>query len=112
MTDEKQPTEQKEQQPKSHLFSILIFLAIVLAIAGGITLIARRSQEKALAQETEKLAIPTVAVFHPMVEPGSEDLVLPSTMQAYVESPIFARTSGYLKKWYFDIGSQVKKGDL
>ncbi|HWS95305.1 MAG TPA: efflux RND transporter periplasmic adaptor subunit, partial [Candidatus Methylomirabilis sp.] len=45
-------------------------------------------------------------------EPGDENLVLPGTLQAYVESPIYARTNGYLKKWYHDIGSRVNKGEL
>ena len=53
-----------------------------------------------------------MAVIHPTVEPAQEDLVLPSTLQAYVESPIYARTSGYLKKWYHDIGSHVRAGEL
>jgi RND family efflux transporter MFP subunit len=47
-----------------------------------------------------------------MPEDGAEDLVLPGTLQAYVESPIYARTNGYLRKWYHDIGSRVNKGDL
>jgi RND family efflux transporter MFP subunit len=58
------------------------------------------------------MAVPTVSVVHPIPEPGQEDLVLPSTTQAYVESPIYARTNGYLKKWYHDIGSRVNKGEL
>ena len=41
-----------------------------------------------------------------------ENLVLPGTVQAYIESPIYARTSGYLKSWYTDIGSTVRKGEL
>ena len=61
---------------------------------------------------TEALAIPTVAVIHPTAEVAQEDLVLPGTLQAYVESPIYARTNGYLKKWYHDIGSRVPKGEL
>ena len=65
-----------------------------------------------LASETEKMAIPSVQVIHPTVEPGQEDLVLPSTTQAYTESPIYARTNGYLKKWYHDIGSRVRQGEL
>ncbi len=61
---------------------------------------------------TEALAIPTVAVTHPTAEVAQEDLVLPGTLQAYVESPIYARTSGYLQKWYHDIGTRVPKGEL
>ena len=85
---------------------------IILVIVGAFVLVQRKSQYEALAKETEKLAIPTVAVAHPMVEKAQEDLVLPGTLQAYVESPIYARTNGYLKKWYHDIGSRVNQGDL
>ena len=99
-------------QPKSRLFLVLIVGVIVLAIVGGFTLFQRRSQYQALANETEQMAVPTVAVVHPTTEPGQEDLVLPSTLQAYVESPIYARTNGYLKKWYHDIGSHVRQGEL
>ena len=99
-------------EKKSRLFLVLGAIAVVLVIVGVLTLLERREQYNALAKETEKLAVPSVAVIHPTVEPAQEDLVLPSTLQAYVESPIYARTSGYLKKWYHDIGSHVKQGEL
>ena len=106
--------EQKEHTHKkgTPLFTILIGGVIVLVILGAFTLFRRRAQYQALAKETETLSIPTVAVIHPTAEPAQEDLVLPGTLQAYVESPIYARTSGYLKKWYRDIGSRVPKGEL
>jgi RND family efflux transporter MFP subunit len=101
-----------EGERKSRLFLFLVAIAVVLVIVGIFTLLQRREQYNALAKETEKLAVPTVAVIHPIVEPSQEDLVLPSTLQAYVESPIYARTTGYVKKWYHDIGSHVQKGEL
>src|SRR3984893_7011117 len=97
---------------KSRLFLLLVLAVLVLLIVGAYTLLERRSQYRTLASETVKMAIPTVSVIHPTVEPGQEDLVLPSTTQAYTESPIYARTSGYLKKWYHDIGSHVRQGEL
>jgi RND family efflux transporter MFP subunit len=107
-------SEYHEQQPKkdSRLFFILFLVVAVLVVFGGITMFQRRAQYQALAKETETLAIPTVAVIHATTESAEEDLVLPGTMQAYVESPIYARTNGYLKNWYHDIGSRVQKGDL
>src|SRR5712664_4049383 len=99
-------------EKKSRLFLFLVGIAVVLVIVGIFTLLQRREQYNALAKETEKSAVPTVAVIHPTVEPSQEDLALPSTLQAYVESPIYARTTGYVKKWYHDIGSHVQKGDL
>ena len=94
------------------LFLLLVGVVVVLVIAGAFTLLQRRSQYQALANETEKLAVPIVSVIHPIAESGQEDLVLPSTLQAYVESPIYARTTGYVKKWYHDIGSRVQQGEL
>jgi len=107
-----QALQQGQEPRRSGLFLGLVVIAVLLVIAGGFTLLHRRSQYKALASETETLAVPTVSVIHPIAASDSEDLVLPSTLQAYVESPIYARTSGYLKKWYHDIGSRVHKGEL
>ena len=100
------------QPHKSRLFGLLFIAAIILVVLGAFTLFQRRSQYQALAKETETLAVPTVAVIHPTTEASEEGLVLPGSMQAYVESPIYARTNGYLKKWYRDIGSRVRKGEL
>jgi len=106
--------EYQEQPDKrgSRLFTILFFVVAALLLLGAMTMFQRRAQYQALAEETETLAIPTVAVIHATTESSDEDLVLPGTMQAYVESPIYARTNGYLKMWYHDIGSRVRQGDL
>lgn len=108
--------ETLDQEPArrkgNSIFTILFGVVIVLVIVGALTLFQRRAQYQALAKETETLAIPTVAVMHASVESTEEDLVLPGAMQAYVESPIYARTNGYLKKWYHDIGTRVRQGEL
>ncbi|MGB7434506.1 MAG: efflux RND transporter periplasmic adaptor subunit [Candidatus Acidiferrum sp.] len=97
---------------RSPLFVVFFVVVVSLVILGALVMIQRRSQFQALAKDTETLAVPTVAVIHPTSEGTSEDLVLPGTLQAYVESPIYARTNGYLRKWYHDIGSRVTKGEL
>ncbi len=81
---------EREPEKKSRLFLFLLLGALALVILGAFTLLQRRTQYRALANETEKMAVPTVSVVHPTPEPGQEDLVLPSTTQAYVESPIYA----------------------
>jgi len=107
------PVDKEQTRGKgSRVFTILFLVVIVLVVLGAVTLFQRRSQYQALAKETETRAIPTVAVIHASVESAEEDLVLPGAMQAYVESPIYARTNGYLKKWYHDIGSRVHQGEL
>jgi RND family efflux transporter MFP subunit len=108
---EAEQTGQKTEK-STGLFKFLIGAMIVLVILGALTLLQRRAQYHALAEETETLAIPTVAVTHPTAEVAQEDLVLPGTLMAYVESPIYARTNGYLQKWYHDIGTRVPKGEL
>lgn len=104
--------QEQPQKKGSRLFTILFVVVVLLVLFGALTLFQRRTQYQALAKETETLAIPTVAVIHPTTESTQEDLVLPGTMQAFVESPIYARTNGYLKKWYHDIGSRVRQGEL
>jgi len=85
---------------------------LVLLTAGAVTFLTRKGETDALAKETEAALIPTVAVVQPTAEPGTDELVLPGNLQAYIESPIFARTNGYLLRWYKDIGSKVEKGEL
>ena len=96
----------------THFFLALGLVFAALVIAGAFTVMARRTESQALAEETAAAAVPTVSVTHPTSEGPDEELVLPSTLEAAVESPIYARTSGYLKLWYTDIGTAVKKGQL
>jgi RND family efflux transporter MFP subunit len=98
--------------PAGKALTIVGVLLLVLLIAGGVTLLARASHEHALAKETEIETVPTVAVVNPVAEKPDEELVLPGSLLAYEESPIYARTSGYLVKWYKDIGSKVTQGEL
>jgi RND family efflux transporter MFP subunit len=65
-----------------------------------------------LQQTTEQSAILAVDITHPQSGAPTQEVVLPGSTQAFVDSPIYARTSGYLKRWYFDIGARVKQGDL
>jgi RND family efflux transporter MFP subunit len=88
---------------------ILLMVALILAVWGVASRVYSRNQ---LGQETAQEAIPVVIVEKPSASPPSEDLVLPGSVQAFVEAPIFARTSGYLRTWYTDIGDAVKKGQL
>ncbi len=92
--------------------TIGILFAIVLVGAILYGLHVRSSHEKQLAHETNEAAIPTVNVVRPQLGSAAQDLVLPGNVQAFTETPIYSRTNGYLKKWYFDIGSRVRKGQL
>src|ERR1700756_4576374 len=105
------PPELPPVPPRKALMLVGVAL-LALLIAGAVTLIGHESHERALAKETELETIPTVAVVHPAAEKPDEDLVLPGSLLAFEESPIYARTNGYLVKWYRDIGSRVKEGEL
>jgi RND family efflux transporter MFP subunit len=97
--------------PRKALFMIAV---VVLALLAGavITMLMRIHSSRVLAQETERESVPTVAVLHPTLEKPDEELVLPGSLLAFEESPIYARTNGYLLHWYKDIGSRVTKGEL
>jgi multidrug efflux system membrane fusion protein len=105
------PPELPPAPPRKALLMVGVAL-LVLLLAGGFTLLDRSSRGRALAKETEQNAVPSVAVVHPQAETPDEELALPGSLQAFKESPIFARTNGYLVRWYKDIGSRVKKGEL
>jgi RND family efflux transporter MFP subunit len=87
----------------------LLLLALVVATWGVISRITVRN---ALAKEAVRNSIATVLTVVPERSGAGEDLALPGTVQAFVEAPIYARTNGYLKTWYTDIGALVKKGQL
>ena len=105
------PPEVPPAPPRKALMIVGVFLLLLL-IAGGITLWDHVTHSRALAKETERETVPTVAVVYPQSEKPDEEFVLPGSLQAYEESPIYARTSGYLVRWYKDIGSKVTKGEL
>ncbi|HEY4771891.1 MAG TPA: efflux RND transporter periplasmic adaptor subunit [Steroidobacteraceae bacterium] len=106
------PEEPASSEAPSHIARyawIALVVAIILALWGVLARIHARSQ---LAKETSAEAIPQVTTLKPGRSPASEELILPGNVQSFIEAPIYARTSGYLKTWYTDIGSQVKKGQL
>ena len=103
------------QQPPSGrgrlvLFAVAFLVVLTVIVAAGI--IPRQRARAALRQETDAMAIPTVLVSHPKKAPAAEEIVLPANVQAFTDAPIYARTNGYLKKWYADIGTRVKAGQL
>jgi membrane fusion protein, multidrug efflux system len=105
------PPDVPPAPPRKALTLVGIALLVLLA-AGGLTMLLRMSHERALANETERETVPTVAVVNPVSEKPDEELILPGSLLAYEESPIYARTNGYLVRWYKDIGSRVSQGEL
>ena len=85
---------------------------LVLAVVIVYGLYTRSHANKVLQQENVAAAVPEVRVVYPASGSGGGALALPGNTQAYVDTPIYSRTNGYLKKWYFDIGAHVRKGQL
>jgi RND family efflux transporter MFP subunit len=100
----------KASRFRTALVTTLALVIVALIVAAGI--IPRLRAREALKRQTEISAEPVVAVTMPEHEKPSEELVLPGNIQPFIEAPIYARTSGYLKRWYFDIGARVKQGQL
>ena len=104
--------------PKLSLVAWILVLLLICAVGGSIAytvvtgIAARVHAASVLKQQTLDQAIPTVTVVRPKRGAGAEEVVLPGNAQAYVATPIYARTNGYLKTWYFDIGAHVKSGQL
>jgi len=88
---------------------VAIALVLLLAVWG---IVSRLIARNGLAREAHTAAIPIVLTTRPHRGPAADTLVLPGSVQAFYEAPIYARTSGYLKTWHTDIGAPVKKGQL
>jgi len=103
--------EQTGKRPRKHWLVLLVALIVVSALLiSGIW--SRVKARAALNTETAQAAMAAVSVVSPKRTTPADELILPGNVQPYISSPIYARTNGYLKKWYFDIGARVKKGQL
>ena len=102
-----------QTDPRLHnvrrLLWIVLIAALLLAVWGVVSRVRART---ALADATAAAAIPVVTTVQPTRSPGTDELVLPGNVQAFIEAPIYARTSGYLRSWRTDIGTAVAKGEL
>lgn len=93
------------------LLGLGLFLALAIVLV-AVLLFPRQRAKGALERRTNDLALPSVTVEKPRPGEPTQEIVLPGNMFALIDSPIYARTDGYLEKWYFDIGARVKKGQL
>jgi RND family efflux transporter MFP subunit len=102
---------QKPISPRMALVGVAVFLAVAVLVA-GLGIFKRAHADQALAARTIELAAPTVIVANPSQAAPVDSFVLPGNVTSWTDSPIYARTSGYLTRWYFDIGARVRKGAL
>jgi RND family efflux transporter MFP subunit len=109
MAPEAQPVA-ASRRGRGKLWLVLAVAVVLGGIYYGIQ--SRRSAETTLSQQTVEAAVPIVDVIEPQANAPDLGLVLPGQTTAFTDTPIYARANGYLKKWYVDIGAQVKKGEL
>ncbi len=102
----------RRSMPRLRALLILVIAAaaVALAVISGIN--PRVRARAMLRDRTDRQAVPAVTTVHPKLGAPAEEVVLPGNIQAYIDAPIYARTNGYLKRWYFDIGARVKQGQL
>jgi RND family efflux transporter MFP subunit len=105
------PAGDPKEHRRSHwwIFLLALVVAVLLVVFGILPRIQART---ALRQETLRMAVPTVAIVQPKRSAPAQEIILPANVQAFADAPIYARTNGYLKRWYVDIGSRVKQGQL
>jgi RND family efflux transporter MFP subunit len=107
------PTNPRPSRPKPGTLRLAGFAVVALMIgAAGWGLGSRSNAHAALQAQSTQQAVTSVVMFKAVSGPKGEDVVLPGTVQSFLEAPTYARTSGYVKAWYTDIGAPVKKGQL
>jgi|CZKL01.1.fsa_nt_gi RND family efflux transporter MFP subunit len=113
-----QPAHDHESAPEHEAVSgrlamiAVVVVILIAAVLAGSGILRRVRNDKVLADTTNELAAPSVIAIPPKPGAPVDNFVLPGNVSAFTDAPIYARTSGYLTKWYFDIGAKVKKGDL
>jgi len=100
----------KHRAMRAWLVGVIAFLAAAGIVVSGI--LQRVHAHAAVSTETAAMAVPLVNVVSPQRTAPSHELVLPGNVEPYMTAPIYSRTSGYVKKWYVDIGARVKTGQL
>jgi multidrug efflux pump subunit AcrA (membrane-fusion protein) len=101
----------RKQHPLRPWLGLAIaLLAIAALLVSGI--VSRVRARTTLKAETAQIALTAVSVVSPKQTAPAEEIILPGNVQPFITSPVYARTNGYLKKWYFDIGAHVKQGQL
>jgi RND family efflux transporter MFP subunit len=102
----------EKARPSRHswVMPVIVGATVLAVLVFGIR--SRLTAEASLRTVTAQMAVPSVSVVQPKAAAPAQEIILPGNMQPLISSPVYARTDGYLKKWYFDIGAHVKAGQL
>lgn len=104
------PAPARSAKPSHRARLVLIVLGIVLVVLGALGILQRVHARHELSVDTDHNAVPIVAILIPKAAPADQSLILPGTVNSWQDAQIYARTTGYVAKWYVDIGARVKKG--
>jgi RND family efflux transporter MFP subunit len=113
-TSVSRPSQHRQPSRRPAKWGLLV-LALAALIAGVVIFRGVRTRVRTASvvkEQTQELAVTSVSVIHPKRGSMQNELVLPGNIQAFTDAPIYARASGYLKRWYADIGSRVKAGQV
>ena len=106
------PSREARQVSRGSLLTVVVILAVVTVAVAIFGIVERKHAGAQLMHYTDATAAPPVSLAQPVFEKNATEIVLPGNIQAYTLAPIYARTTGYVKAWYHDIGSRVRKGEL
>jgi len=109
-TDHRDNNNESTGTTRGWLLSSVLGLVVVAVLIFGVR--SRLKAETTLRALTAQTAVPSVSIVLPKRTAPAQEIILPGNIQPFISSPIYARTEGYLQKWYFDIGAHVKAGDL
>ena len=112
LTNDVQPLPPPPEQRTRHHWWIAVLALVIVVIVVLSSILPRIQARTTVKKETAELAIPSVSVTQPKKNAPGQEVILPANVQAFKDAPIYARTNGYLKRWYVDIGGHVKAGQL
>ena len=107
-----QPAQRPPKVSRGSVVVLAVVVLLIAAVLGIVGVLHRVHANTELEHYTTANAAPPVALELPVLQQTAQEIVIPGNMQAFTAAPIYARTTGYVKAWYHDIGSHVKKGDL
>jgi len=112
MAHESQSPREASSSHARNRIKWFLLIPVVLCVSGAVTFFLRAQDSNKLTTTTQTLEAEQVSVVHARQSAPATDLALPATLQAYSDSPIYARTNGYVSHWYADIGTPVRQGQL
>jgi RND family efflux transporter MFP subunit len=107
-----EPDWTSKDRPSQRRWLVPVIVSVVVLAVLFFGIRSRLSAEASLRTVTAQMAVPSVSVVQPKPAAPAQEIILPGNMQPLISSPVYARTDGYLKKWYFDIGAHVRAGQL